>query len=89
MQEKTIGILPKAPLRDNTTYTVSLDKDQIAASIEGILITDNYSFDFKTKLVNNQNYALKFDGADDWIHIEKPILFSKEIKHFINLSLKN
>ena len=72
LQEKTIRILPKAPLRDNTTYTVILDKDQIAASIEGILITDNYSFDFKTKLVNKQNYALKFDGADDWIHIEKP-----------------
>ena len=64
--------LPKAPLRDNTTYTVSLDKDQIAASNEGILITDNYSFDFKTKLADKQNYALKFDGADDWIHIEKP-----------------
>ena len=64
--------LPKATLRDNTTYTVSLDKNQIAAINEGILITDNYSFDFKTKLVNKQNYALKFDGADDWIHIEKP-----------------
>ena len=54
LQDKTIKILPKAPLQNNTSYTVSLDEDKIAASGEGILITDNQSFDFKTKLANKQ-----------------------------------